>query len=100
MMKRYPDVRDNWQYILAMLWKEQIGDEGCKKSAFVFLGELANKKLYSPETVVRVWRKILEEIPELRGPGYAKRHKTKPSEYKQAIREIKEEIQKQGKLNL
>jgi len=92
LLEEYPRLRDDWQYLLAMLWREQIGEDNHKVSCFNFFGKLANKEVFSPESVRRSWQKILEENPKLRGPGYKTRHKILEPEFKESVAELGEYI--------
>ena len=86
------DLRDDCQYVLAMVWKDEVDDTD---STFVFLGKLARHEISSPESVTRAWRKVLEERPDLRGKKYEHRHRIVEPEFKQAIKEVAKAIKPQ-----
>jgi hypothetical protein len=97
-LEKYPPLRDDWQYLLAMLWREQIGEQNHSVSCFSFLAKLAHKEVVSPESVRRSWQKVLEENPALRGPKYGKRHKVVEPEFKKELKKLKKVVSPQQNL--
>ena len=85
LMKANPKNRDDVNYCMAMVW---LGEMPEGQSGFAFLSTLAHGKISSPESISRCWRKILEERPELRGPGYTKRHTKGVQETQAAVRTL------------
>jgi len=72
LLKEYPALRDDDQYLLAMVWREEVGDKG---SAFELLTKIANHEVAHFESVRRERQKIQEKNPDLRGKKYKARHK-------------------------
>lgn len=99
-LTKYEKLRDDWQYLLALIWREQIGEQNHTTSCFVFLGLLAKRDVVSPESVRRTWQKVLEERPDLRGPEYGKRHKITQKEFKIQLKQLGESLKGQQKLEL
>ena len=93
-LKKFPELRDDYQYILALLWREQIGSNNLD------LGKLARGEIHSPESVRREWQKILEKIPELRGPGYNRRHGIAEPEFKKELKKLEKKIKPQQDMDL
>lgn len=98
LLQDKPFLRDDWQYVLSMIWKDQIGEHNHSASAYAFLGLLAHKQISSPESVRRSWQLILEENPMLRGPEYGKRHKVIEPEFRASIKKLREEVKPQQTL--
>ncbi len=95
IMRKHDNTRDDWKYLLAMIWREEIGETNHSASAYAFLGMLAHKKVTCPENIRRTWQKILEEVPELRGPEYKHRHKISEPEFKKGLKELGQELKPQ-----
>ncbi len=75
--------------LIANIWHEEIG--GSEKATMItakdFLYLLSQGKLSSPESIMRVRRKIQEQNPLLRGASY-KQRKEKETEVKQEIHKV------------
>lgn len=101
IMKTTSRARDDWHYLLATVWRSEYGPEKAHEDKAVdLLRAIASGKLTSAETVSRCWRKILEEIPELRGPEYNKRHSIIQKKVKEYVKEVGEDIKVQQNLKL
>ncbi len=87
-LQKHPNLRDDWVYLLALLWREQIGPQNHSLSCFVMLGKIARHELIEPESVRRTWQKVLEHRPELRGPEYGKRHKVSEPNFKIELKKL------------
>jgi len=92
IMQNHENTRDDWQYLLAMIWRQEVDHT---VSSYVFLGMVAKRKVSSPENVRRTWQKILEEVPELRGPEYRHRHKILEPEHIQQVKELGQSLKPQ-----
>tara|TARA_R100000808_G_C2148051_1_gene156124 strand:+ start:1784 stop:2188 length:405 start_codon:yes stop_codon:yes gene_type:complete len=78
LLENYPHLRDNDNKLVATIWKEDIIHAGFKAksiTALHFLHIFADGNLTSSSAIRRVRRKLQEELPELRGKIYNKRHK-------------------------
>lgn len=67
----YPLLRNDDQKLLAMIWRDEIGEKNHTKSNFDILGRIFNRKLSHPESIKEAWKKILRKNPSLRGPKYS-----------------------------
>ena len=77
-LKTYENMRDSDLELLSQMWAGEIvsyGHNPDKISAFDFLKNLADGKFSSPESIVRVRRKLQEQHPELRGKKWEQRHR-------------------------
>lgn len=99
-LKEYPLLRDDCQYLIAMLWRKQIGEQNHTVHCFEFLGLLANKKVASPESIRRTYQKILEENVELRGPNYAKRHNIDETNFRIELKRLEKYVKPQEEMKL
>lgn len=99
LLTQYPDLRDENQKLLAMIWREDIGESNHLRTDFAILGDIFNKKVTHPESVLRCWRKVLEENPILRGPNYEKRHNDGVSKAKKNIKDIAKVVRPQNDIN-
>jgi hypothetical protein len=78
LLTKNPKYRDSDKMLCARLWSTQLG--GVEKlktlSTFDFLITFSqpNSKLYNVVSIVRVRRKLQEELPELRGTKYKEKH--------------------------
>ena len=83
----HPRLRDDGLCLIAKIWHDSepaIRD----MTAYGFLHNLASNEYASPESIIRCWRKVLEENPHLRGPKYKDRHKTTIPETIQSLRTL------------
>ena len=84
-------LRDSDELLIATLWRNEFPD--CHEiSAYVMLGRIARGEVSSPESIRRCRQKIQEEIPELRGHKYNKRHNYQEP-WKQQVRELESPLQ-------
>tara|TARA_R100001463_G_C3364383_1_gene203458 strand:+ start:75 stop:383 length:309 start_codon:yes stop_codon:yes gene_type:complete len=70
-----PEARDDDNYLIAEIWKEEIGVGIHEMDAHDVLCMLAMDRLTSPESIRRTRQKIQQENPNLRGEKYKARHK-------------------------
>lgn len=85
LLTMYPELRDNDNKLIVMVWREQ--DRNLKNqhtSALYLQQKLAYGKLANPETIRRVRQKLQEDVPKLRGKKYYERH-GKAHEIRKAI---------------
>ena len=87
-LTNYPSLRDKYMKLLAMIWRDDIGEKNHKKSNFSILGNIFNEEVTNPESVRRSWQKVLEENPTLRGPQYQMRHKIREPQVREQIKKI------------
>jgi hypothetical protein len=78
LLTKNPKYRDSDKMLCARLWSTQLGgvDKLKTLSTFDFLITFSqpNSKLYNVVSIVRVRRKLQEELPELRGTKYKEKH--------------------------
>ncbi len=71
LLINYPSCRDSYEETLARIWWHDAKD---KEINFrTFLNEYKDKKFSCFQSIERVWRKIQEQEPELRGRSYWER---------------------------
>ncbi len=99
-LTEHPSLRDDWVYLLSLLWREQIGPQNHSLSCFVLLGKIARGEVVGPESVRRTWQKILEKRPDLRGPNYGKRHKKLEPEFRVELKKLDDYVSPQQKMKL
>jgi len=87
LLKTYPNLRDDDQYLISMVWMDEIGEEQHSASAFSLLGKIARHEVSNPESIRRTRQKAQQENPDLRGPNYQKRQTEYQDEFKQALEE-------------
>ena len=78
LLTKFPELRDNDNRLLAQVWVGELEDSGnspSKISGLDFLINITRGNLSSPESIVRVRRKLQEQHPELRGRKWEQRHK-------------------------
>jgi len=88
LLEQQPRLRDDDQYLVAMVWRQEIGEAAHSESCFTLLGKIAKHELSHFESIRRIRQMIQEETPELRGEKWQKRqdHTVK---VKQEIEEIR-----------
>ena len=74
LLKKFPELRDNDNRLIANVWSKQIEDIH-SMSAHNFLKLFATNKVSTPETITRVRRKLQEDYIHYRGKKYKTRHK-------------------------
>lgn len=78
MLKEKPEYRDNDEKLVSSFWWQQLKEKGFdrdKMSAFDFLKVYAEGTfLTSGDLIVRARCKLEENMPEIRGDSYNKRH--------------------------
>ncbi len=85
MLTQYPELRDNDNKLIVMVWREQDPNLKSKHASAGYMqNRLANGMLANPETIRRMRQKLQETTPELRGNNYYKRH-GKADEMKRAM---------------
>ena len=70
--------RDNDNKLIAMVWHKLLKEtdiDSKEISGWTLLTHLSKGDLPAPESITRCRRKLQEEIPELRGMTWTKRHK-------------------------
>ena len=80
--------RDNDNKLIAVTWHKLLGENGIDTKSitgWTLLTHLSKGDLPTPESITRCRRKLQEEIPELRGTAWDKRHK-KQDEVKQELK--------------
>jgi hypothetical protein len=87
-LKKYPSYRDNYLLLLAALWKDEAKKINPNMSITMLLNRISSNRLTSPETVRRTWQKVLQHNPQLRGPGYKKRHTISQTIFRKALNEV------------
>ena len=78
LLKRYPDLRDDDSRLVANYWNNELQAKGIntgKGRMYELLQMIAAKELATPESIVRMRRKVQEDMVELRGSEYMRRHK-------------------------
>lgn len=66
-LRRYPELRDNDEKLIAVFWFNEIKSIPDIKTAFEFLTAYSGGKLTSSESIRRCRQKAQEVNPELRG---------------------------------
>ena len=83
MLEMYQPYRDDDMKLLADIWSNEVenitGKESHELQAIDLLGYLYKGLLTSPETIIRVRRKVQEQYPELRGEKWKARHRAQES---------------------
>ena len=73
----YPEIRDDYQRLLANIWYHDLQDAGYHPDMVngkTVLNIIAKGKiLTNPESVRRNWQKLQQDHPELRGKTWEKR---------------------------
>jgi hypothetical protein len=77
LLSKYPETRDSDGALIATFYLNETGGKEIlqNKSAHEFLKLLYKDKLTPASTIIRVRRKLQEQIPALRGKNYEKRQK-------------------------
>jgi hypothetical protein len=78
LLKRYPSLRDDDSKLIANYWNLELQAKGtntAKGKMYELLQMIAAKELATPESIVRMRRKVQEDMTELRGVQYNRRHK-------------------------
>jgi hypothetical protein len=73
LLTAYPNLRDNDNRLIALIWHDEFEKMNQPNSSFGFLKTFAAGKLTSPESIRRMRQKLQENHPELRGEVYLKR---------------------------
>ena len=69
-----PELRDDDYKLIATIWEyEAVGSD--IMTAADFLNDFGKGKYTNPESIRRCRAKLQEEMPELRGKKYLKRHR-------------------------
>ena len=69
-----PELRDDDYKLIATIWEyEAVGSD--IMTAADFLNDFGKGKYTNPESIRRCRAKLQEEMPELRGEKYLKRHR-------------------------
>ena len=79
--------RDNDNKLIAVVWNKLLKEmdiDSKEISGWTLLTHLSKGDLPTPESITRCRRKLQEEIPELRGLTWTKRHK-KQTEVKKEL---------------
>jgi hypothetical protein len=78
LLTKNPKYRDSDKMLCARLWSTQLGGVEKLKTLttyeFLIIFSQPNSKLYNVVSIVRVRRKLQEELPELRGTKYKEKH--------------------------
>lgn len=77
----HPELRDDDNRLIATVWYTENFNE-----RFIDLDRIAKKMVSQPESIRRVRQRLQEEIPELRGKKYLKRH----NHIKKWVKEVEE----------
>lgn len=73
LLLQYPVLRDSDADLILNVWVEQF--PSLKNGSFrSFADVYRTGNIYPPETIRRTRQKLQEEVPELRGDVYKKRH--------------------------
>ena len=96
-LEQYEKVRDSDQYLLAMIWRDEIGESAHSESCFSLLGVIARGEVTHFESIRRTRQKLQEEIPSLRGKNWDKRHKKAKNFPEQELKPIEMNIQQPRK---
>lgn len=77
LLSKYPETRDSDSALIATFYLNETGGKEVlqNKNAHEFLKLLYKDKLTPASTIIRVRRKLQEQIPALRGNNYEKRQK-------------------------
>ena len=67
------EARDNWMLVVKQVHDIEMAMTGVSKSNYY--DALFNDNLTNPQTISRIWRKIQEHNPELRGEEWEERQK-------------------------
>ena len=76
LLETYKSYRDDDMKLLADIWQTEMLDHSAEDGVLM---ALYNGKLTSPETIIRVRRKVQEQYPELRGEKWKARHRAQES---------------------
>lgn len=82
LLQRYPDLRDDDSRLVANYWNSELQAKGIntgKGRMYELLQMIAAKELATPESIVRMRRKVQEDMVDLRGAEYIRRHKEQKS---------------------
>jgi hypothetical protein len=78
LLTKNPKYRDSDKMLCARLWSTQLGGVEKLKTLttyeFLIIFSQPKSKLYNVVSIVRVRRKLQEELPELRGTKYKEKH--------------------------
>jgi hypothetical protein len=78
LLKRYPALRDDDSRLVANYWNNELQAKGINTGRgrmYELLQMIAAKELATPESIVRMRRKVQEDMVDLRGSEYMRRHK-------------------------
>tara|TARA_R110000787_G_scaffold21504_1_gene63543 strand:+ start:14137 stop:14433 length:297 start_codon:yes stop_codon:yes gene_type:complete len=81
LLQQYPKTRESDNALMASLWYEDTN------LMYISLNDIADGKLTSWEGATRARRKIMEEIPSLRGKNYILR-KARAASVKKTIKNL------------
>ena len=88
LLHKHPRLRDSDNLLVSTLWWKYYGDEYCRHGSIInLLTDLSKDKLPSYESVSRCRRKIQEEVPQLRGEKWEKRHESEET-VKKELKEL------------
>lgn len=73
LLTAYPEMRDNDNRLIAIIWHHEFEAMPKQRTSFSFLSTFAAGEMTSPESIRRMRQKIQENHPELRGESYLKR---------------------------
>jgi len=78
LLKQYPALRDDDSRLIANYWNAELQAKNISVSEcrmYELLQMIATKELATPESIVRMRRKAQEDMVELRGEEYNRRHR-------------------------
>ena len=76
LLTKHEHLRDSDLALISNIWWIELKDAGLHESSiFDMLTYFSNDNLTNPESIRRARQKVQEEMPELRGKSYQKRHK-------------------------
>jgi len=85
LLENYPLLREDANYLISHIWKQQAQELGITASEDIFRA-MCNKSIWNGESIRRSRRKVIEENPHL-----------KPSEQVQDMNNIYENILRQNR---
>ena len=77
LLKQYPALRDDDSRLIANYWNVELQAKNIsttESKMYELLQMVASRELATPESIVRMRRKVQEDIVELRGHEYNRRH--------------------------
>ena len=95
LLIEYPDLRDDFDYTLAMIWRQECNHT---ESNYSILGMIARREVSVAESVRRCWQLIQSECPDLRGKNWKMRQKHAKEDFPKEIQETKRHVSDQQSL--